>query len=58
MKRYTIELTKTIVVDIIADNKNQAVESATQDKSGYDGAWDKQEPSGKVIGIDKNIVSY
>ena len=49
MKTYTIKLQKTIVVSLEAQTRQEAVERAIDDDDGFDGAWDRAEPTVEVL---------
>lgn len=49
---FAVELTKTIVVVIEADDPTQALERAMDPDDDFDGAWEQTEPSGIVLNRD------
>ena len=55
MKQYIVELTKTIIVNVEAHNKKEAIDRVIVDDSldDFNGAWNHAEPRATVLGIDE-----
>ena len=50
MNTYNVELIKVIVCAIEAESQEDAIDQLINDDSGFDGAWERAEPTAKVIG--------
>jgi len=49
MKKFVVEMTKTIVMEVEAKDEASAVDYCTNEDDGFDGAWDRAEPVCTVL---------
>jgi hypothetical protein len=50
VKRYILQLTKTIIVNVEARTEKEAIDRITNEDDDFDGAWTRAEPRVESLG--------